>query len=45
LADSWLLPYNSGIQSLDGAVGTARDVSIRDAELFSQCHHLMNADE
>ncbi len=36
LADHWLLIYNSGNQPQDVAVGTATDVSIRDAELFSQ---------
>lgn len=35
LADHWLLVYNSGIQPLDVAAGTADDVSVRDAELYA----------
>lgn len=35
LADHWLLVYNSGNQPLDIAVGTAEDVSVRDAELYA----------
>ena len=35
LADHWLLVYNSGSQPLDVAAGTAKDVSVRDAELYA----------
>ena len=45
LSDHWLLIYNSSNQPLDVAVGTATDVSVRDAELFSQFQLLIDADE
>ena len=45
LADHWLLIYNSGNQPQDVAVGSATDISIRDAELFSQFQLLVNADD
>lgn len=35
LADHWVLVYNSGNQPLDIAVGTAEDVTVRDAELYA----------
>lgn len=35
LADRWLLIYNSGNEPLDVAVGTADDLSVRDAELYT----------
>ncbi len=35
LADHWVLVYNSGNQPVDVAVGTAEDVSVRDAELYA----------
>jgi predicted ABC-type ATPase len=43
LADHWLLIYNSSNQPQDVAVGTARDVSIRDAELFTQFELLIKS--
>jgi predicted ABC-type ATPase len=36
LSDHWLLIYNSGNLPQDVAIGTATEVSVRDAELFSQ---------
>jgi predicted ABC-type ATPase len=45
LADHWLLIYNSSNQPQDVAVGTATDLSIRDAELFTQFQLLINTDE
>ena len=45
LVDHWLLIYNSSNQPQDVAIGTATDVSIRDAELFSQFQLLISADE
>lgn len=35
LADHWLLVYKSGNQPLDIAAGTAGDVTVRDAELYT----------
>ncbi len=43
LSDHWLLIYNSGNQPQDVAVGTANDLSIRDAELYAQFQHLIEA--
>ena len=45
LADHWLLIYNAGNQPQDVAVGTATNISIRDAELFSQFQLLIDAGE
>ena len=45
LADHWLLIYNSSNQPQDVAIGNATDVSIRDAELFSQFQLLISAAE
>jgi predicted ABC-type ATPase len=45
LSDHWLLIYNAGNQPQDVAVGTATDVSIRDAELLSQFQLLIDTDE
>ena len=45
LADRWLLVYNSGNQPQDIAVGTAADISIRDAERFSHFQRLLEASE
>jgi len=35
LADRWLLVYNSGDRPLDVAAGSAEDVTVRDAELYT----------
>jgi predicted ABC-type ATPase len=41
LADRWVLIYNAGSEPQDVAVGTAADLSIRDAELFAIFQQLM----
>lgn len=43
LSDHWLLIYNSGNLPQDVAIGTATEVSVRDAELFSQFQLLVAA--
>lgn len=45
LADHWLLIYNSGNQPQDVAVGTPNDISIRDADLYSEFQNLIDSDE
>ena len=44
LSDHWVLIYNSGNQPQDVAVGTANDVSIRDAELYEQFQLLIEVE-
>jgi len=45
LSDHWLLVYNSGNEPQDVAVGTPKDLSIRDTELFSQFQTFVKENE
>ena len=41
LADHWVLIYNAGSQPQDVALGTASDMSVRDAELYEEFQRLI----
>jgi hypothetical protein len=41
LADHWVLIYNAGSQPQDVAVGTATNMSIRDAEHYTEFQRLI----
>jgi predicted ABC-type ATPase len=43
LADRWVLIYNAGSVPQDVAVGTAADLSVRDAELLATFQHLIES--
>lgn len=43
LADNWAAVYNSLEQPVDLAVGTSKELTVRDAELFSRFEKLINA--